>query len=195
MFTVTISAARIIIVRANITTIAADAIVNAANTKLQKGGGIDGAIHAAAGPELQVYLDEYFPKGCPTGGAVITPSFMLAPRIQYIIHTPGPKCAKGQKSGEVPEVLQRQLNDCYVHCMDLANQNYIRTLAFPSISTGIFHYPLKDAAFIAIGAVSGWTQTNPDTVIFVLYDEATLRVYQEVLTELGYHEHEGEWVK
>jgi len=128
------------VIEADITTLKVDAIVNAANSTLLGGGGVDGAIHRAAGPELKKHCATL--GGCPTGEAKITPGFHLPAR--HVIHTVGP-VYHGGKSGE-----STLLANCYRNSLDLALKNGVRTIAFPSISTGAYGYPKDEAARIAI---------------------------------------------
>lgn len=158
---------------ADITTLRVDAIVNAANGSLLGGGGVDGAIHRAAGPELLEACRVF--GGCKTGEARITPGFRLPAR--FVIHTPGPIWHDGTR-GE-PELLRA----CYAHCLTLASQSHCQSVVFPCISTGVYRYPPRAAAQIAIAAVREWTQDVPSEVVFCCYSEKDLAIYTELLAE------------
>ena len=150
------------------------AIVNAANTSLLGGGGVDGAIHRAAGPEL---LEECRTlNGCPTGQAKITGAYRLP--CDYVIHTPGPVWRGG---GHREREL---LAGCYHSCLERAVENGIRTVAFPSISTGIYHFPVEEAAEIAVKTARAFAAEHPgalDLIEWVLFDDLTLAVYRKAL--------------
>ncbi|HKI74720.1 MAG TPA: O-acetyl-ADP-ribose deacetylase [Pseudomonadales bacterium] len=156
---------------ANIVTLEVDAIVNAANNSLLGGGGVDGAIHRAAGSEL---LEECrILKGCETGQAKITPGFRLPAR--YVIHTVGPVWHGGE-NGE-PELLA----SCYRNSLRLARQYTLASVAFPAISTGIYGYPLEPATRIAVSTVCDEIGNFDMEVVFCCFDEATCRIYEAVL--------------
>ena len=153
------------------------AIVNAANTSLLGGGGVDGAIHRAAGSELLAECRTL--GGCNTGDSKITKAYQLP--CEYVIHTVGP-IWRGGKSNE--EVL---LASCYKTSMQLALENGIRTVAFPSVSTGVYHFPIDKAADIAIRTVKEFMDEHKndfDFVEWVLFDDATKRAYDNALNNL-----------
>jgi O-acetyl-ADP-ribose deacetylase (regulator of RNase III) len=137
-----------------------DAIVNAANSSLMGGGGVDGAIHRAGGPGIlaacRAIRDTDYPKGLPTGEAVITTGGRLP--ANYVIHTVGP--IYGQHGGDEPRLLAR----CYENCIALAAKRGLATIAFPAISTGVYGYPKEDAKRVSIAAVEGALQAHPSIV-------------------------------
>lgn len=166
---------RIEVTQADIVTLKVDAIVNAANTTLLGGGGVDGAIHRAAGPEL---LDECRTLGgCPTGQARITRGYRLPAR--HVIHTVGPIYRDGRQ-GEAT-----LLASCYRESLALALQHQARTIAFPAISCGVYGYPIPDAARIAIGATAGFlaSEGNLDRVVFACFGAEVLSAFQSALRE------------
>lgn len=164
---------KIELIKGDITKVSADAIVNAANTTLLGGGGVDGAIHSSAGPEL---LEECRGLGgCRTGEAKITKGYRIPAR--YIIHTAGPVW-HGGKGGE-----EELLASCYRNSLELAKRHGIKTIAFPSISTGAYRFPIEKAAGIALGTVKLFLKENPDPfdkIIFVLFSNEDLDVYKSL---------------
>ena len=167
---------RIAVIQGDITVQPVDAIVNAANTSLLGGGGVDGAIHRAAGPELLAECRTL--NGCRTGQAKITRGYRLP--AKHVIHTPGPVW-RGGNHGE-----EELLRFCYRSCLELAVQNGCRTVDFPSISTGVYHFPLEKAAPIAIGAIAGFLAEHPDLerVRMVCFDARTRAAYERALEDL-----------
>lgn len=162
------------ILQGDITKQEVDAIVNAANTSLLGGGGVDGAIHRAAGPELLAECRTL--RGCPTGDAKITRGYRLP--AQWVIHTVGPVWRGGK------ELEDELLANCYRRSLEVAAQNSARTIAFPAISTGIYGFPLERATRIAVREVRAFLQTSAmEKVIFVCFDNHTQKVYQRVVGE------------
>lgn len=164
---------RIQIIKGDITKIDADAIVNAANTSLLGGGGVDGAIHRAAGPELLAECRTL--NGCRTGQAKMTKGYRLP--AKFVIHTPGP-IWQGGGHGE-----QELLASCYRNCLTLAEQAGCRHVAFPSISTGVYRFPLEQAAQIAIHEIRNFLQTHalPEVVTMVCFTHDVTQAYRAAL--------------
>lgn len=165
---------KITIVRNDITKMATDAIVNAANTSLLGGGGVDGAIHKAAGPAL---LEECKTlNGCETGQAKITKGYNLA--AKHIIHAVGPRWHGGDKNEK------QLLYNAYYNSLMLAMENHIHTIAFPNISTGIYGYPKQEAALIALVATNDFCKQHPDMlkeIYFVCFDDENNAIYRNIL--------------
>ena len=164
---------RIDLISGDITKVKSDAIVNAANTSLLGGGGVDGAIHRAAGPRL--LEDCRTLNGCATGSAKITKGYNLPAR--FVIHTVGPVWHEGKhKENEL-------LESCYRNSLILASSQKLKTIAFPNISTGVYGYPKQMAAEIAISTVKKYLETNPDIekVSFVIFDEENFDIYDKML--------------
>ena len=150
-----------------------DVIVNAANTSLMGGGGVDGAIHRAAGSELLAECRSL--QGCETGQAKITGGYQLIAR--YIIHTVGPIW----RGGGADEAML--LASCYETSLALADARELKSIAFPAISTGIYGYPLEAASVIAITTAASFESANLEVVRFVCFDATTLKVYQTLLAQ------------
>jgi len=168
---------RIILKHGDITTMHVDAIVNAANTKLMGGGGVDGAIHSAGGPEIledcKSHVDEY--GECPTGDAIMTTSGKL--ESKFVIHTVGPVW-HGGRFGE-----DQLLHDCYINSLLMAEHHNLHSIAFPNISTGVYGFPKTEAAEVAIDAVEEYMNKHEgiDEVTFVCYNEDNYELYKKIL--------------
>lgn len=162
--------------QSDITKLNVDAIVNAANRSLLGGGGVDGAIHKAAGDELLEECKKL--KGCNTGEAKITNGYKLP--AKFVIHTVGPVWSGGMNN----EI--RMLESCYKSSLELAKKNKIKTIAFPNISTGIYNFPKERAAIIAIRTVKEFIKSNSSIqkVVFSIYDDENYSIYNKLLSEL-----------
>ena len=168
--------AKIEVRQGDITKLEVDAIVNAANKRLLGGGGVDGAIHRAAGPQLLEECRNI--GGCPTGEARITRGYNLPAR--HVIHTVGPVYSgKPQDS--------RLLANCYLNSLTLAVENNLATIAFPAISCGVYGYPIKDACKIAVDTSCNFLETNPilKKIIFILFSEEDCAVYETYLKSIS----------
>ena len=170
---------RIAIVQADITTLEVDAIVNAANTSLLGGGGVDGAIHRRAGKQLLAECRTL--GGCATGDAKLTAGYQLP--AKYVIHAVGPRWAGGQHGERV------QLASCYRRSLELARSHHIETIAFPAISTGIYGYPLREAADTAIATIAAELEPHelPRKVILCTYDTLATTVITEAYETFRRH--------
>jgi O-acetyl-ADP-ribose deacetylase (regulator of RNase III) len=159
----------------DITRLDVDAIVNAANTRLLGGGGVDGAIHRAAGPQL---LEECRSiGGCPTGEARITGGYNLPAR--HVIHTVGPVYSGKPQDSQL-------LTNCYLNCLTLAVENNLSSVAFPAISCGVYGYPIEDACKIAVDTSCNFLKANPslEKIIFILFSEKDCGVYETYLKSI-----------
>lgn len=155
----------------DITKLEVDAIVNAANCSLLGGGGVDGAIHRAAGPKLLEECRKF--NGCKTGEAVITAGYNLP--AKHVIHTPGPVWKGGNRNE--PQLLK----SCYINSLKLAEENKLESIAFPSISTGVYGFPIEKASKIAVETVRDWGGAFPEKVLFVTFSSSDYAVYQSVI--------------
>lgn len=168
---------RLHVITADITTLDMDAVVNAANASLLGGGGVDGAIHRAAGPDLLEHCRRL--GGCETGAAKLTPGFDLPARS--IIHTVGPVWQGGTANEPV------LLASCYRNCLALAETHTLAHIAFPAISTGVYGYPPSAAARIAVDTVRAWHAAHPDTIVtdvtFCCFDQTTAALYDKYLRD------------
>jgi O-acetyl-ADP-ribose deacetylase (regulator of RNase III) len=165
----------IAVVRSDITRERVDAIVTAANESLLGGGGVDGAIHRAAGPRLAEAGGRIAP--CEPGDAKATPAFDLDPPIRYVIHTVGPVW-EGGGYGEA-----QILASCYRRCLEVADEHHVRTIAFPAIATGIYGFPVDDAARIAVATVKN-TPTKVEVIRLIAFDSATEEALQAAVVAM-----------
>ncbi len=164
---------RVELIKGDITSLEVDAIVNAANNSLMGGGGVDGAIHKAAGPELSEECEGL--NGCATGQAKITGGYRL--KAKHVIHTVGPVWYGGYRDEH------ETLASCYQTSLTLAKKNKIKTIAFPGISTGVYGFPKDLAALIAVNESKRFLKKNayPEKVIFVAYDDESYETYRKLL--------------
>jgi O-acetyl-ADP-ribose deacetylase len=174
-FVIQLGLCQLQLLKGDITKITVDAIVNAANSQLAGGGGVDGAIHRAGGPEIMRELDEIRARigRCDTGNAVVTQAGRLP--AKYVFHVVGPVYRDGQH-GE-PALLEA----CYLNCLKLAAEHDIKTISFPSISTGVYGYPIEEAAEIAVRTVAAWLREHTDPVRIVKlvqFSESDHEVYR-----------------
>ncbi len=174
---VTIHQSLIEIVQGDITQQETEAIGNAANSALAGGGGVDGAIHRAGGPAIMAELKAKY-RGCPTGSAVITGGGNL--KAKYVLHAVGPIYSGTPKDAPL-------LASAYRTCLELCTQHGISSIAFPSISTGVYGYPVEEASRVAIKTVMDYLKHHPEIklVRFVLFDSKTYETYKEALKELS----------
>jgi O-acetyl-ADP-ribose deacetylase (regulator of RNase III) len=165
------------VVQGDITHQDIEAIGNAANSALAGGGGVDGAIHRAGGPSIMAEMKARY-KGCPTGSAVITGGGNL--KAKFVIHAVGPRYSGSPKDPEL-------LSSAYRKSLELCTQNKISSIAFPSISTGIYGYPVEEASRIALKTVMDYLKDHPEIKLarFVLFDSKTFEVYKEALNEMA----------
>jgi len=173
-----VSGARISIVHADITTLDVDAIVNAANSRLIPGGGVDGAINKAAGPELGKAMMAI--GRCPTGQAVITPGFKL--KARYVVHTVSPIFSQHEESD-----VWRLLTDCYRNSLTLAAENAARSIAFPSLGTGVYGIPIKRACGFAVAQAAEHLRSGSaiESVIFCCFSAGDAALYRAALDGLN----------
>lgn len=167
---------QILVIQGDITEQAVDAIVNAANHTLLGGGGVDGAIHRAAGPKLLEECRTLY--GCATGEAKITQGYQL--RARWVIHTVGPIWHGGEQGEEA------LLASCYQRCLAIALERELRSIAFPAISTGVYGYPMLAAAKIALTQVKEFLQqsSSVERIIFVCFNQATYDAYRQAVAEI-----------
>ncbi|MGL6197094.1 MAG: O-acetyl-ADP-ribose deacetylase [Thermoguttaceae bacterium] len=167
------------LIRGDITDQVVDAIVNAANASLAGGGGVDGAIHRRGGPTIMQETDASYPNGCQTGSAVVSGAGNL--NAKFVFHAVGPRWKDGKHNE--PELLR----SAYRTCLELAVRHQCKTIAFPSISTGVYHFPIEKAAKIAIQTVAEFVKEHKSSlemIRFCLFSDADLEVYANTLRNL-----------
>ena len=174
----TIGACKLELVTGDITQQTTDAVVNAANSRLAGGGGVDGAIHRRGGSGIMAETQRRYPHGCPTGAAVVTEAGNLP--AQYVIHAVGPIWKGGQ------DQEASLLASAYRRSLEIASAQQCASVAFPSLSTGAYAYPLPQAAHVALGAVAAYLRQHgrPERVRFVLFDNRTYEVYAAALAAI-----------
>ena len=179
----TIGACQLELVTGDITRQATDAIVNAANSRLAGGGGVDGAIHRGGGPGIMEETRRRYPQGCPTGDAVVTGAGELPAR--YVIHAVGPVWKGGQHQEEA------LLASAYRRSLEVADAQQCASIAFPSLSTGAYAYPLPQAAHVALRTVADYLRQHgqPELVRFVLFDDRTYEAYADALAVIVKENH------
>ena len=168
------------LLKGDITKLSVDAIVNAANSSLMGGGGVDGAIHKAGGPEILRECKDIVKRqgGCPAGEAVITTAGNLPSK--YVIHTVGPIWKGGSENEE------HLLSNCYKNSLNIAVQNGIKSIAFPNISTGVYKFPKKEAAAIAVKTVTEFIKAHDsiERIIFTCFGDENYEIYEDIIEEL-----------
>ena len=178
---------KISFVKGDITAQKVDAVVNTANSGLMGGGGVDGAIHRAGGPKILEECKAYVAQHgrLPTGQAMITSSGNLP--AKYVIHTVGPIYREGQAKGQRPKAQGEELRSCYLESLKLAVEHGVKTIAFPSISTGAYRYPLNEAAPIAVQTVQDFLKDNSriEEVRFVLFNEEHYQAYVRAFAKIS----------
>ena len=179
---ITVGQSTLEIVQGDITQEVTDAIGNAANSALAGGGGVDGAIHRAGGPSIMAELKAKY-EGCSTGSAVVTSGGKL--KAKYVIHAVGPRYSGTFRDAEL-------LASAYRKSLELCTKNQISSVAFPSISTGIYGYPVEEASRIALRTISDYLKDHPEITLvrFVLFDSGTYRAYEEAMQALDAQDEE-----
>jgi len=164
------------VIEGDITTVETDVMANAANSRLRHGGGVDAAIHTAAGAEMQLELDQI--GGCPTGGAVLSDAYDLP--AAWVVHCVGPVWVGGRRGED------EELASCHQRALEMARDKGAQRITFPAISCGVYGFPVKRAAPIAVGTALRFLEENerPEEVIFVCQDKAAFRAFQKALDDL-----------